>query len=228
MMTTPTSQDGAIAPPLPDYREIVRHYEGCLAQHGDSHRGVDWPNAADALKRYRVMLDVMRPGVTDNRPSLLDFGCGAAHLLDYIQTNKLDHIGYTGLDLSDEFVNLSRSKFPGHTFIQGDALDPAFQLGLYDYVVMNGVFTEKRGLTFEEMNRFFCALLMKVFSSTRVGIAFNVMSKAVDWERDDLFHMPTDLLINFLCRNLSRHFVIRNDYGLYEYTVYVYKEPSRG
>ena len=50
------------------------------------------------------------------------------------------------------------------------------------------------------------------------------MSKQVDWERDDLFHLPLDLLADYLTRNLSRHFVIRNDYGLYEYTVYVYHD----
>ena len=42
--------------------------------------------------------------------------------------------------------------------------------------------------------------------------------------RDDLFHLPLDLLAEFLDTLLSRHFVIRNDYGLYEYTVYVYHD----
>jgi hypothetical protein len=27
-------------------------------------------------------------------------------------------------------------------------------------------------------------------------------------------------------RSLSRHFVIRHDYGAYEYTTYVYRAPS--
>jgi hypothetical protein len=62
----------------------------------------------------------------------------------------------------------------------------------------------------------------------RRGIAFNVMAKAVDWERDDLFHVPTDDLIAFLVNQLSRQFVLRNDYGLYDYTTYVYREPDRG
>lgn len=233
MAQTPPSNDSSSTgqiqrADLPDYFEIVRHYEGCLARHGDSHRGVDWPNPDDALTRYRIMLDVIRPSRGGEVASVLDFGCGAAHLLEYINAHRISHVKYVGLDLSSEFVKLCQSKFPSHEFIQGDALDPAFKLNTYDYVVMNGVFTEKRGLSFDAMNQFFMSLLTKVFESARIGIAFNVMSKAVDWERDDLFHMPTDLLVDFLCKKLSRHFVIRNDYGLYEYTVYVYKEPSRG
>jgi hypothetical protein len=99
-------------------------------------------------------------------------------------------------------------------------------LGEFDYVVMNGVFTEKRELTFDEMFDYFKQVMRVVFPKVRQGLAFNVMSKAVDWERDDLFHLPTDLLIAFLVKELSRHFIIRNDYGLYEYTVYLYKEPG--
>ena len=41
----------------PDYSSIIEHYESCLAKHGDSHLGVDWPNARDAATRYGVMLD---------------------------------------------------------------------------------------------------------------------------------------------------------------------------
>ena len=52
------------------------------------------------------------------------------------------------------------------------------------------------------------------------------MSAQVEWKRDDLFHLPLDRLADFLSANLSRHFVIRNDYGLYEYTVYIYKKSS--
>ncbi len=39
-----------------DYTSIVQHYESCLAKFGDTHRGVDWPNEADADIRFRVML----------------------------------------------------------------------------------------------------------------------------------------------------------------------------
>ena len=92
-----------------------------------------------------------------------------------------------------------------------------------DYIVMNGVFTEKRGLTFDEMLAYFERTLSAVFAKAKMGIAFNVMSKHVDWERDDLFHLPFDTLARFLITSLTRNFVIRNDYGLYEYTTYVYR-----
>jgi SAM-dependent methyltransferase len=206
------------------YLSIVSHYEACLEQYGDSHLGVDWPKADDVDKRHRVMLDVIRPG---SQPvTLLDFGCGAAHLNEYIQRERLDNIEYAGLDLSEKFVELSQRKFPENRFFCLDLLDDDSMLPSFDYIVMNGVFTEKRELSFDEMLSYFERLLTRVFGHATVGIAFNVMSKHVDWERRDLFHLPFDTLAAFLKQELSRHFVFRNDYGLYEYTTYVYRESN--
>jgi hypothetical protein len=98
------------------------------------------------------------------------------------------------------------------------------QIPEVDYVIMNGVLTEKRGLSHEAMQQYMEQLLLRVFPAARVGLAFNVMSKHVDWERSDLFHVPFDAMAAFLKHRLSRHFVFRADYGLYEYTTYVYRE----
>lgn len=206
------------------YDQLVEHYESCLRRHGDNHRGVDWPNAANAQTRYRVMLDVIRQH-DSQAVRLLDLGCGASHLYHYMLESNRDGIDYSGLDLSPEFFRLCRSKFPDRHYYCLDILDPASAIPAFDYVVMNGLFTEKRSLSFDEMWGYVQAMLERAFEIASVGMAFNVMSKHVDWERDDLFHLPFDLLAEFLTRRISRHFVIRNDYGLYEYTVYVYHDP---
>src|SRR5262245_31472242 len=176
------------------YLSIVSHYEHCLDRYGDSHLGVDWPKAEDVPKRYRVMLDVIRIQSQEQKVSLLDFGCGASHLNEYIRGRQLDHIEYAGLDLSEKFVRLSQSKFPGNRFFCLDLLEENASLPVFDYIVLNGVFTEKRELSFDEMLSYFKQLVKRVFEHASKGIAFNVMSKQVDWERDDLFHLPFDIL----------------------------------
>lgn len=205
------------------YLSIVSHYEACLEQHGDTHLGVDWPKQADVEKRHRVMLDVIKPQARDRQVSLLDFGCGAAHLNEYILSQGLKNIEYAGLDLSDKFVRLAQDKFPANKFFCLDLLDENVSLPNFDYIVLNGVFTEKRELTFDEMFSYFKQLSTRVFKHAAIGMAFNVMSKHVDWEREDLFHLPFDTLAEFVRKELTRNFVFRNDYGLYEYTTYVYR-----
>ncbi len=199
------------------YRSIVNHYEACLEEFGDNHRGVDWPNESDATVRYDVMLDLI-----DQYPNtLLDLGSGTGALLDRIRELNLEGITYSGLDLSAKFIALSREKYAQTDFFCRDILDEGMP-GNYDYVVMNGVFTEKIDLSDAEMWEFFCAMIIEVSKGCNKGMAFNVMSKNVDWEREDLFHLSMDRLAAFLTNAVSREFVIRNDYGLYEYTTYVY------
>jgi len=212
-------------PDNPSYLALRDHYESRFLEHGDNHRGVDWPNKRDAETRYDVMLDLI--GTSTAPVRLLDIGCGLAHLYDRIVERKLHkNLVYEGLDISPAFIGACRRKHPQLQFHETDilaptsALRPALQ---YDYAVLNGVFTEKLGIPHREMSDFFQIMLTAAYEFARIGIAFNVMSKHVDWERDDLFHLPLDEMAGFVTRNLTRNFVVRNDYGLFEYTVYLYR-----
>ena len=192
-----------------------------MKKHGDSFQGVDWPIESDVYKRYDVMLNLI---VHDGREvSLLDFGCGTSHLYKYIVDQNMINIVYYGLDISADFIEVSKNKYPQIKYYCVDILQDHADVGKFDYVVMNGIFTEKRELSFDEMFEYFKRLVTKVFFMAGSGVAFNIMSSDVDWERDDLFHLPLNILSDFLVKNLTRNFVIRNDYGLYEYTVYLYK-----
>ena len=206
------------------YNLIIDHYERCLEKYGDTHLGVDWPKKEDAEKRYQIMLDVaLMLKIKKSSYSLLDFGCGTAHLLEFLQREKLNQFQYSGTDISPKFIEVCTQKFPNVPFFTLDVLENPERLSQYDIIVMNGVFTEKRELTFDQMWNYFKELISLIFSKSDGAVAFNVMSKHVAWERDDLFHVPHDLLAAFLCDKVTRNYVIRNDYGLYEYTVYLYK-----
>lgn len=205
------------------YLKIIEHYENCLKKFGDNHLGVDWPNAEEAILRYKIMIEII-PVHKDC--SLLDFGCGTAHLYDFLVKNSYKNISYTGLDISNEFIKVCRQKYPGISFKCYDILESPEQIEKFDYIVLNGIFTEKCELSFDEMFEYFKNLIRAIFLKTNYGIAFNVMTKHLDWEREDLFHLPFDLLASFLKREVSGNFIIRNDYGLFEYTVYLFKEPD--
>jgi SAM-dependent methyltransferase len=206
-----------------NYLEIAEHYNSCFEKHGDNNLGVDWPNYKDTLTRHKVMFEVTRFGnQTPKKPiSLLDFGCGLGHFYEWIRNEKIE-VNYSGLDINENFYNLCKNKFPNLEFFHKDILKDEI-LPNYDYIICNGVFTEKRNLTQDEMFDFLKKTISVLWKKTDVGISFNVMSKLVDWERNELFHLSIDDLGKFITQNLSRNFIIRNDYKLYEYTVYVYK-----
>jgi SAM-dependent methyltransferase len=205
------------------YLKIVEHYEDCFRRYGDNYLGVDWPNEEDALLRYKIMLEIIPE---HEICSLLDFGCGIAHMYDFILRNNYLNLRYTGLDISDEFIKACRQKHENAAFICKDILESKEEIEVFDYIILNGVFTEKRELSFDEMFEYFKKMIRMLYSKINKGIAFNVMTKHVDWERDDLYHLPFDVLAAFLKSEITRSFIIRNDYGLFEYTVYLFKESS--
>ncbi|MCP5125627.1 MAG: class I SAM-dependent methyltransferase [Gammaproteobacteria bacterium] len=205
------------------YSSIVAHYEDCLSRFGDTHLGVDWQNADDAYKRYQIMLDIIKPEAS--KITLLDFGCGTAGLLDYINEKKILYIDYSGLEISTEFFNVSKKKYPNNTFFNMDILDKDALLPCFDYIIMNGVFTEKIDLSHNIMFSYFCSMIETIYPHCRKGIAFNLRSKQVMAEDQDLFHLSLDELAWFLVEKFGRNFIIRNDYGLEEYAVYICKEP---
>jgi len=204
------------------YLGIVAHYEWCLRTYGDQHLGVDWSSARDAETRYRVMLDLI-PSPRPPRVSVLDFGCGASHLLDFIIKKQIEGIEYTGLDLSPAFIALSRAKHPSVAYHCVDVLEDANGLTTFDYVVMNGVFTEKRDLSQEEMFAYVSAVLRRAFALAGRGLAFNVMSADLGWQQWYLFHAPADRMSALVRAELTENFVIRADYGLTDYTLYLYR-----
>ena len=207
---------------------IVKHYEACFREHGDSHAGVDWPDQADAAKRYEIML---RPSRGNPFPVIHDYGCGLGHLLGFMRDSSAEsNFDYSGSDASKIFVEACRLKFPEIRFDQLSLIEGVYRHkhpgSNYDFIIANGVFTEKRELEHEEMWDYVKATLRYLFARAEVCLSVNFMSTHVDWERSDLFHLPVDALLEFCANNLSRHVDIVSSYGLYEYTAHIYAEPN--
>lgn len=132
----------------------------------------------------------------------------------------MSNVIYAGCDISEKFIQVSKNKYPQNNYFSIDIMSDNLPQR-YDYIICNGVFTEKRELSYQQMSAFYQRIIKTLFEYINVGLAFNVMSKQVDWERDDLFHLPLDELAWFLHKNGMRNFIIRNDYKLYEYTIYI-------
>ena len=82
---------------------------------------------------------------------MLDFGCGASHLLEYMLEQGITRVKYSGLDLSPKFLALSRSKHPSVTYYELDVLEDSQRLPDFDYIILNGIFNYRGELSHEEM-----------------------------------------------------------------------------
>ncbi len=208
---------------------IARFYDERLAVFGDTAAGAGWPNAGDRTTRFDVMLDLVASLSSEPEIALCDLGCGTGELFARINERGLSDIRYSGVDISESTLGFARSKFPDVPFHRLDVLaasDQELEPLRCDVLVANGLFTVKSDLTHDEMWDYLTATLERIWPLARRGVAFNVMSVAVDRERDDLFHVSYDDLARFLHGLAGRSIGFRADYGLYEYVAYATKPAT--
>ncbi|HEV2805870.1 MAG TPA: class I SAM-dependent methyltransferase [Chthoniobacterales bacterium] len=222
----PAVKTGNISPPEGrPYLSLVKFVEDLFDVHGDSHRGLGYPKPDGFQARYSVLLDVMKLRSPTHSPlSVLDLGCATGCLLDEIKSSGRAGICYRGVDLSPAMIEAARAKHPEADFVVGDPFDlQHIWRDAPDYVILGGLFQCRLQMSEEAMTDYMVRMLRLAFDHCRHGIAFNVMSSHVDWQREDLFHVPFDRMADILQMHLNRNYVFRADYGLYEYAVYVYK-----
>ena len=120
-----------------NHLKIIKHYEDCLDKHGDSHLGVDWPNLEDVDTRYNIMLDIIRvSNIQNEHISLMDFGCGTGHLLDYIKRKGYNNLDYSGLDISQKFIDVAKKKYRDNNFYCLDFFNPKNNFDYLDFFVL--------------------------------------------------------------------------------------------
>mgnify|MGYP003575259216 CR=1 FL=1 len=156
--------------------------------------------------------------------SVHDIGMGIADFYQFLlEKSPGKKISYSGTEILPEFVAESSNRFPECKFYLRDVAEQAFD-DHYDYVVMSGVFHQRRDSTIPEWERFYQELLVNAFSMCRKGLAFNFISPFVDFYQTEVYYCNIYKLLNFLTEKLSRFFTIQHNYALFEFTVFVYKE----
>src|SRR5439155_2428691 len=211
-----------------DIQQLDDIFAASLAAKGVTPGGVGWPNDSDVATRFEVLLGPIDFGRHSaiNPVKLIDLGYGPGFLLDYLAENDLlARVDYTGVDVIETTMQHARRRWPEHSFEIRDVRDRPFGADVFDYCIICGVFGARFQNSYADTEQLVRETLRAVWPSVRLGLGFNVMSKHVDWEREDLFHWPLDDIMAFCKANLSRHVSLRLDYGLCETSVLVRKAP---
>ena len=201
---------------------LQQHYQRTFAEHGCTAAGVDWGTDESVRRRNHAMLqlignDLDRP----ESPSLLDVGCGYANLLDQASADGLS-MAYHGIDVVPEMTAEATRRHPNATFRTLDAFD-LDESERYDYLVCNGVLTQKLEASQLDMQDFAKLLIRKLYAQCNRGIAFNVMSSRVNFMADNLFYWSPVESLAFCVAELSSAVGLNHHYLPYEYTVYIYR-----
>jgi SAM-dependent methyltransferase len=207
--------------------ELKEHYENLFFMHKDSFKTAQQSSRKSQEKRMSVLVDRIK---FQKKTRILDFGCGTAHLYNFLLKNKEFKGHYTGIDIAENIIEYNKKKFFKNNkvkFLCGDILKKnSLRLIKYDYVFISGTFNNKFKNNWLWMRK----ILKRLFSITKKAIVFNNLSTYVDYRDKNLFYVRPELVFEYCKLYLSNFVEIRHNYQIkkkvipFEFTTYVYKK----
>jgi len=197
-----------------DLAAIVNLYEDRYREHGPDVRTLGWNTQADQRLRFRVLCDI-----ADLRgASICDVGCGLGDQVDYLR-GRFGQFAYTGMDVSPSLVRKAAELHPEFQFICADMVEA--DLPRADYLLLSGALNF-RVRDNEALTR---TMVRKMFEACNKGVAVNFLSTYVNFQRPHNYHHQPEVVFAF-AKSLTRWVTLRHDYPLWEFSVYLYKEPA--
>lgn len=199
-------------------QQVSDYYTQRLAEHGQTHWGVDWNSTASQYLRFAQLLKIH--ATPSSAFSINDYGCGYGALVNYL-TQQDFQFEYTGLDIAPAMVEAARQQFPSLTFVTDhQALAPA------DYTVASGIFNVQLQTADSDWYDYILTTLSRMWQLSKKGMAFNCLTSYSDAEymRDYLYYTNPLTLFDYCHRHFSKQVALLHDYGLYEFTILVRSE----
>lgn len=202
--------------------KLVSHYSALLREHGVTPAAVQYADEATQFRRFEVLSEI-----ADIRAAkVLDLGCGTGDLLRYLRSKRDFRGEYVGYDITPDMVQAARERFSGDARARFEHRDIVAEAPTerFDYAFVSGIFNNQIGQTQEWVQD----ILRKIAACTSMGIAFNGLSRYVDYCDPGLYYMVPEDIFRFCKEQLSPRVTLRHDYEIkpgvlpYEFAVYVY------
>jgi len=92
-----------------------------------------------------------------------------------------------------------------------------------DYYIVSGTFNPIEKTPIEEWESFIHRALTNMYHMCRKGVAVNFLTAFSDYRDNGLYYADAGRLYAWCKENLSRFVRVKEDYPLYEFTLFVYR-----
>jgi SAM-dependent methyltransferase len=201
---------------------VADYYSDKVRAYGSTPRGVDWNSAESQKLRFDNLLRILPE--SPNPIVLDDYGCGYGALLDHLRTCNRGNVDYLGLDISASMIAEASARHPEASgrFHHGTS-----SLRLAEFAVASGIFNVRLTATIVDWEKHIVNTLEIMNAGTTRGFAFNCLTSYSDLPKRQSYLYYGDPCYYFdLCkRRYGCNVALLHDYGLYEFTLLVRKEP---
>jgi len=197
-------------------RRTAERYRQLLAEHGASHRTLDWGSRAGQHLRFSVLAGI--GNLAGSR--ILDVGCGLGDFAGWLDAQGIA-ADYTGVDLTAELVEQAARLHPRRRFLHGSILDESlWSEERFDYVLASGIFATYPAGADDFLRR----AVSRMWRLAERGCACNSLSAWAPTREAGEFHADPLAVLDY-CRGLTPWVALRHDYHPRDFTVYLRREP---
>lgn len=200
---------------------VSHYYTSKLNQHGQTPQGVDWNDENCQKLRFNNLCKIIE---SLNDFSLNDLGCGYGALYDFLCT-RYEKFSYCGIDISESMIQAASQRY--HHIQQTRFLSSTEPDQLADYGIASGIFNVRLDKSNAEWQSYIESTLDDLYRYSRIGFSFNCLTSYSDAEkmRDKLYYADPCMIFDLCKKRYSRNVALLHDYGLYEFTILVRKQP---
>lgn len=191
---------------------IIERYDRRLAEHGPGRAALAVGPEDRHHLRFAMLTEI---GIADG-DHVLDLGCGLGDFCSYAAMRGLD-IRYTGVDINASLLALARAQHPQAEFIEADAT--CDELPEADWIVSSTAFNLR--LLASDNYTVVETILARAFPRARKGLAIDFLSSYADFQHPEAFHYDPARMFA-VAKTLTRRVMLRHDYPLFEFMLYLY------
>lgn len=197
---------------LPHEKKVIKFYSKRYKSIGNKIQSVGWNSVSNQNLRFKILLK----NINLKNKTILDYGCGFAHLLLYLRKNKNYPISYSGYDIVKEFIVLNRKKFKSPNFYYNENF---LHKKKFDYILCSGVFSFDSGLGKNYLKK----KLIFLINQSKKGVLLNFLYKSTKQKlTKNLYYSFSE--VKYILKNMKNIKIrVNKSYGLKEFTIQILK-----
>jgi SAM-dependent methyltransferase len=198
---------------------VLAGYERQLALYGADPRALFWKDGERQTRRFQILSRLFADEDRQGGVVIADFGCGYGALFDFLRDRPvMKGSRYVGIDLSAKMIDEARRRiddprasFQRHMILAEDV----------DYTFACGTYNMSMGADRGEWAEYVKASLKQLWSRTRKGLGFNMLSVDAAQQFPGLYYASPEEFVNFCRGQLGPDVSLSDDRPLPDWTIFV-------
>lgn len=206
-------------PSIPDILEPVsQSFDLTVRKYGPINKGVGWSSAERQQLRFQIFAGLFAYEKSD-KLVINDLGCGYGAMFNaYANLPQFKRGKYFGYDISPEMITRAKQRVRDKraTFLLShEATEEA------DYSFVSGTYNIKMYADDQDWLKYVLGNLTQLWSKTRTGLAFNMMSIHAPEKLRTLYYADPKIILAYCRRVLSDKTRLHDTYDDNEWTMFI-------